>query len=132
MGLKIDKMEEIVLEAMRKIYNSNENYENELDWMGYEINQEDNDAVYHHIISKEDGGNDDISNGAILGRRSRHMLHQLKNIDKDLYDAWNEVFLIINQMGTYPIPEVWNMIMSLQVQTEEVLKSNKNIHQKIR
>ena len=130
MKSKNNKMSEITLDAMRRIYASDENYGVELDWMGYEMDEEDNWATYHHIVSETNGGSDDIDNGAILGYRSCQMLHQIEKIDKDLYDSWNEVFLIINKMGTYPIPEVWSMIMNLQVQSEQVLKEQTKTFQK--
>lgn len=131
MRLKNEKMDQIVLDAMRKIYGPEECSDVELDWMGYEIDDE-NDAVYHHIVSEKDGGSNDIENGAILGRRSRHMLHRLQNVDPELFNAWNDVFLIVNRMGTYPVPEVWNMIMDCQTQTEQVLKENSRVLQKVK
>ena len=132
MRKKSERMEQLVLDAMRRIYASDEIGDAELDWMGYELDDRENDAVYHHIVSEKDGGSNDIENGAILGRRSRHMLHILATKDPELFDSWNEVFTIINQMGTYPISEVWNMIMSLQAQTEQVLNEDAKVLRRIK
>ena len=131
MRLKSRKIsDDIVLDTMRRSYSSIDEYGVELDWMGYEMDEDENQPVYHHIISEKDGGNDDISNGAVLGRYSRHMLHQLRTLDPELYNAWNEVFAIINRIGAYPSEELWNTVMSLQVQTEQVLKSDSKVLRK--
>lgn len=133
MGLKSRKIsDDIVLDAMRRIYSSIDEYGVELDWMGYEMDEDDNQPVFHHIISEKDGGSDDISNGAVLGRYSRHILHQLRTLDPELHDSWNDCFAVINRMQTYPSDEVWNMVMSLQAQTEQVLKADTKVLRRVK
>ena len=97
-----------------------------IDWMGYEID-EDNYPTYHHIEKREDlkkqGESIDatLENGAYLGNESHRMLHDIEDIDKDLYYSWNHLFLVINKMKCYPIDDVLKMIENLKKISEELL-----------
>ena len=120
---KTVKLNNEVLKQMKKIYyNCDKEY---IDWMGFKITEE-NKPSYHHITKKEDlkrnNENFDatIENGAYLGKKSHELLHKIEIIDKDLYDSWNYLFLLINKMKTYPIDDVLNMIYELQEKTLEV------------
>ena len=108
-----------------------------IDWMGYPITAE-NLRSYHHIVKKEDLKKQNLSekatieNGAYLGKKSHELLHRVEQVDPELYEMWNYVFLIINRMGCYPIPDVWEMVYSLQRQTEELFKEDPKVLRKLR
>jgi len=116
------KQKRAVLHEMKKLfYHKGAKY---LDWMGYPIT-ESNCPSYHHIEKAEDLRNDGLSdeatleNGAYLGKKSHEKLHLMEMIDHDLYLCWNDLFLLINKMGIYPIDDVWETVYLLQKRTEE-------------
>lgn len=115
-----------VLKRMKKIYYTKEN--EYLDWMGFRIT-DTNKPSYHHIEKAEDlrkkKENDDatIENGAYLGKKSHELLHRIEANDRDLYDAWNYLFLVINKMGCYPIDEIWKCVFDLQEKSKSYLKN---------
>jgi hypothetical protein len=123
------KEKQLVLKAMRTIFYKG--VVNRVDWMGYLIT-EDNKPSYHHIVKKEELINNNqscaptIENGAYLGTRSHELLHQLELIDHDLYECWNDLFLMINNMKIYPVDHVWDMVYKLQEETVDVLNDYKN------
>lgn len=116
------------LHEMRKIFYGHG--EPHIDWMGYPITEE-NCRSYHHIVKKEElakQGLDTkatVDNGAYLGKKSHEKLHQIEQLDPELYEAWNYLFLVINRMRCYPIPDVWDMVYDLQEKTEALLAANK-------
>ena len=129
------KQKQIVLKEMKKIYY--ENISPRSDWMGYLITEE-NKPSYHHIVKREElkrnNESEDatVENGAYLGKISHEMLHQIELIDHDLYVCWNDLFLIINRMGIYPIPDVWDMIYNLREISENLIIEHKNSKNQIK
>jgi len=123
------KNKQDVLKRMRFIYYGN--ISPRYDWMGYLITEE-NKPSYHHIVKaeelKKNNESDEatIENGAYLGKVSHEMLHQIELLDHDLYESWNYLFLIINRMGRYPIPDVWKMVYNLRDISENLLYNDKN------
>lgn len=118
------KINNEILRQMRLIYYpKGKEY---IDWMGFKITDE-NKRSYHHITKAETlrkNNEKDIAtleNGAYLGKKSHEMLHKIETIDKELYDSWNYLFLVINKMKCYPIDDVWNLVYSLQERTLETL-----------
>ncbi|MBQ9024134.1 MAG: hypothetical protein IJ105_02800 [Bacilli bacterium] len=118
-----------VMKKMKEIYYPDD--KPYIDWMGYEINEE-NYPTYHHIEKREElkrnGESIDptIENGAYLGNLSHQTLHYIEQIDKDLYYSWNHLFLIINKMRCYPIDDVLKMINNLQRLSEESIDKHNN------
>ena len=121
------KINNEVLKRMKKIY-----YEKDfeyLDWMGYKITEE-NKPSFHHIEKAEDlrkkKENDDasIENGAYLGKKSHELLHRIEVNNKELYNSWNELFLLINKLGHYPTEEIWNMVFILKDKSKEYEEMN--------
>lgn len=88
-----------------------------------------NRPTYHHIEEvrklkqKNKGTTASKENGAILGVKSHRKLNILETMDPELYECWNYLFLVINNMGIYPIDDVWEMIYSLKEKTEETIYS---------
>ena len=119
------KINNEILKQMRKIYYPDKvDY---IDWMGFKITEE-NKPSYHHITKAKDlrDKNEDdtatLENGAYLGKKSHELLHKIETIDKDLYDSWNYLFLLINKMKCYPIDDVWQMVYNLREKTDELLE----------
>lgn len=126
---KTIKLNNEILKQMRKIYYTDgKEY---IDWMGFKITEE-NKPSYHHItkaeILRKEKENDDatLENGAYLGKKSHEMLHKIEVVDKDLYDAWNYLFLLINKMKCYPIEDVLKIMYELKEKSIEVL-NNSNV-----
>lgn len=121
------KQRQLVLRVMKSKYYG----ENKLDWMGYPITN-DNKPSYHHIIKREEllrqGKSIDatVENGAYLGKRSHEMLHEIELIDHDLFECWNDLFLMINRFGCYPPEHVWNMVIHMKEISEDVLNEHKS------
>lgn len=127
---KTIKLNNEILHQMRKIYYPKD--KEYIDWMGFRITEE-NKPSYHHITKaktlRDNNENDDatIENGAYLGKKSHEMLHKIENIDKDLYDAWNYLFLLINKMKSYPIDDVQKMIYDLKDKSINIINNNDDI-----
>lgn len=122
--MKKSEIHRIILQELKKeFYPEGSKY---VDWMGYPITNK-NKPSYHHIekaCELRDKHKDDTAtkeNGAILGKKSHELLHQIEYIDHDLYECWNYLFLVINRMGVYPIDDVWKMIMTLREKTQKLL-----------
>ena len=135
MSVSKKKVNRHMLNEMRKIYYpKGAPY---IDWMGYPITEE-NHKSYHHIVKKEELKRQNksekatVENGAYLGKKSHELLHKVEQTDKELYEMWNFVFLVINRMRCYPIPDVWKMVYALQRQTEELFKEDPKVLRKMK
>lgn len=122
--MRKNEIQRVVLQEMRRIFYSKDvEY---IDWMGYPITNE-NKPSYHHIEKACELRNQHKSdlatkeNGAYLGKVSHEKLGIIEQKDKELYEAWNYLFMVINNMGIYPIDDVWKMIYNLKEKTESVL-----------
>lgn len=121
MSRKNRKNQQVLKEMKQIFYGDNDKY---LDWMGYEITS-DNFPTYHHVCrrtSREDD-NTTIDNGAYLGEQSHNALHYIERLDKSLYNAWNEIFTVINQSRKYPTLAMWDEVKILQDRSMELLNS---------
>lgn len=79
------------LKRMLKIYKPDG-----VDWMNFTLSRK-NPYTFHHIVSRSDGGIDDISNGAILTRKAHDLLHLLERVCPDAYMDLEEIFILINE-----------------------------------
>ena len=125
--MSMKKLNNEILKQMKKIYYPEKcEY---IDWMGFKITNE-NKPSYHHIqkaevlrqLNKDDVAT--IENGAYLGKKSHELLHIIENIDIDLYNTWNHLFLLVNKKKTYPTEDIWNMIYNLKEKSMNLLKEN--------
>ena len=109
--------------AERFLYNP-ENERQMVDWMGYEIGYENNLC---HDFSK------DIPDTAVLTELSYHKLSKVKKRDKELYDNWLNLFIIIDRtvIDTIPDDTVWNCIQQLQFLTDDVLEEENDLPKKV-
>ena len=88
------------LKKMIKIYKPNG-----IDWMNFTLSRR-NPYTFHHIISRSDGGDDAIENGAILTRRAHDLLHILEYACPEVYEKLNALFTEINANRKAPNEEI--------------------------
>ena len=81
---------------MLKIYKPYSN----LDWLNYRLVREQ--ATFHHIEKREDGGKQIITNGAILMPIPHQYLHIIECKDIKTYTTLNKMFKIINNQRYEP------------------------------
>ena len=123
------KIKKIILKSMINIFY--EDRKPRVDWMGYQITKK-NFPTYHHIIKKttlrsnNKSSSATVDNGAYLGKKSHDMLHVIEQVDHDLYECWNDLFIMINRMRIHPIDDVWGMVNQLKTRSEEVLNRSKS------
>ena len=70
-----------------------------MDWLGYDNFER---YSYHHLIKKCNGGEQIISNGAILHQNSHSYLHTIEIYDLDRYIFLNGILKTINEQMTMP------------------------------
>ena len=122
------KINNEILKQMKKIYYSKGS--SYIDWMGFKID-DINKPSYHHIEKAENLRNNNksdlatLENGAYLGKKSHELLHKIEILDKDLYNSWNYVFMLINKMKTYPVDDVWNIVFELKNKTLDLVNNVK-------
>lgn len=101
-------------DKLYNIYIPNSN----LDWMNYRIDKKE-DLTFHHIIKREHGGKAEVSNGALLLKKSHNYLHVIEYKDLSIYIAINKIFKIINSQLEEPNLEQRLIIESLLKDFEE-------------
>lgn len=74
----------------------------DMDWLGYENTER---YSFHHIIKKCNGGQQVISNGAILHQGSHGYLHTIEYYDLDKYVFINNILKDINTQRSNPTKE---------------------------
>lgn len=89
---------------------------NGIDWMGFEVS-ENNPYTFHHIKEKHKGGKREISNGAILTKKSHALLNTLCVYYPDAYNDYQELFKRINSsrapISDEFIEEIYGMLLDL-------------------
>lgn len=88
------------LKKMLKIYKPTG-----VDWMNFVLTRR-NPYTFHHIVSKSEGGEDTIRNGAILTRRAHDLLHLLEYVCPDAYGDLEDIFILINDSNEQPTKEM--------------------------
>ena len=80
-----------------------------IDWMNFVLTRK-NPFTFHHIISRSNGGEDTVENGAILTRRAHDLIHILEYACPEAYNDLQEVFMEINASNKPPTFEIFNKI----------------------
>ena len=93
----------------------------EYDWLGDKINDVTK-LTKHHIVKKEFGGENGVSNYALLTPKSHKLMHILEEKDPELFDEFNQKFLELNRSLKPPTKEYYRSIDSL-------LRKNKKLTQ---
>lgn len=73
----------------------------EYDWMNFKITK-DNPLTFHHILKKEQGGEDIVDNGALLTIMAHRYLHLIEVLEPFLYDELNYYFKEVNERRILP------------------------------
>ena len=103
---------------MMKIYGTYD-----IDWMGDEI-KSSSDLTRHHIIKKEDGGENGILNYALLTTRSHHLMHYLEDNDYNTYCIINNMFLELNRSCKPPTVDYYSRMRAIIKKVKKEIKYN--------
>ncbi len=107
------------ISIMMKIYNTFD-----IDWMGDAIGSL-SDLTRHHIVKKEKGGIDDISNYALLTRKSHELLHYLEDNYYSEYVKLNYLFLMLNRTNKTPTSDYFETIKSIMKKVRKDIKNKR-------
>ena len=92
----------------------------EIDWMGDTIR---NNLTRHHIVKREDGGENGISNYALLTEPSHHLLHYIEENYFNDYVAINDMFLALNRSLEPPTKEYYERMHSILKRVKKQMKN---------
>ena len=112
-----------ITKRMIKIYNLDK-----LCFMGYTL---DKTASFHHIVKREKGGKEEISNGAVLNKNAHEYLHIIEYKDIGTYIAINKILKIINEQRDKPTTEQLEIISKILSMFEEEHRYDKTSKNKI-
>ena len=105
------------IEFMIKIYQTYE-----IDWMGDTIR---NNLTRHHIMKKEEGGENGISNYALLTEPSHHLLNYIEENYYKEYLEINEMFLALNRSLEPPTSEYYERMHQILKRVKKQMKNHK-------
>lgn len=109
-----------ITKEMLKIYKPISN----LDWLNYKLVK--NDLTFHHIVKREFGGKEEITNGALLMNAGHQYLHIIEYKDINTYNAINKMFRYINNQKYEPTMEQREIIEYLLLEFENQHIEDKN------
>lgn len=101
--------EQRVIKEMIEIYEPGD-----YDWMGSRISKK-NVLTFHHIVKRKEGLTIK-ENGALLTQKSHQRLNKLEAHNKELFERWQWLFVLIN---TSNMPPNEYMIAQIQELKEE-------------
>lgn len=105
----------IILQEMIEIYKPDS-----MDWMQYNITKK-NILTLYHIRKICEGGLTTTYNVALLTKSAHRVLNKVESIDKELYEAWNELFRLINIAKQPPCSEYISEAAKLKVYTKSII-----------
>ena len=105
------------IKLMIKIYGTYE-----VDWLSDEIKSE-SDLTRHHIVKKENGGENGISNYALLTKRSHAFIHYLEDNYVEEYNYLNSLFLELNRSLAPPTKEYYERVRSVVKRIRKRIKN---------
>ena len=109
-----------VTRDMLKIYKPISN----MDWLNYKLVKKD--LTFHHIVKKQYGGKEEISNGALIMNTGHQYLHLIEYKDIKTYNAINKLFRYINDQKYEPTLEQREIIEYLLQEFEYQHRNDKN------
>lgn len=112
------------IEYMKKIYNTYE-----VDWMADEI-KSPSSLTRHHIIKKEDGGENGISNYALLTRNSHQLLNFLEDNYYEEFISLNKLFLELNRSLKPPTIEYYEKVNKIVKKVKKSIKNKRRVRKK--
>lgn len=112
------------IEFMARIYGTYE-----VDWLGDPI-ESIRELTRHHIVKRENGGENGISNYALLTPKSHAFVHYLEENYVKEYEHLNSLFLTLNRSVNPPTSEYYEEVRKVVKSVRKRIK-NKN-HGRIR
>ena len=109
---------------MAKIYDTYE-----YDWLGDEINSL-SDLTRHHIVKREDGGENGISNYALLTEKSHIFIHFLEDHYYKEYVYLNKMFLDLNRSLMPPTEKYYEEIHKVVKRIRKLEKNKSRVRRK--
>lgn len=113
------------IKLMMKIYGTYE-----YDWLGDPFESE-SELTRHHIEKRENGGENDISNYALLTKKSHIFLHYLEDNYNKEYVYLNKMFLSLNRSVSPPDREYYERVNKVVKSVKKRIKNKKNHKNKI-
>ena len=107
------------IRIMMKIYGTHD-----VDWMGDTFSNP-SDLTRHHIVKREDGGENGISNYALLTKDSHIILHYLEDNYNNVYNYLNERFLELNRSLMPPTDHYYEDIHRVMKSVRKKIKNGK-------
>lgn len=106
------------IKFMCRIYGTSD-----VDWMGDTIRN--NNLTRHHIVKKEDGGENGISNYALLTPESHHLLNYLEENYVSDFEQINELLLRLNRSVKPPTKEYYEEMNSILKRVRKKMKNER-------
>lgn len=88
----------------------------DVDWLGYKICKNCK-ITRHHIFKRVYGGEDNISNYALLIQKSHELLHKLEHTDHEAYLKLNSLFKELNESMQPPTEEYYQNVNKILQRT---------------
>lgn len=114
-----------IIRDMLKIYKPISN----MDWLNYKLVKKD--LTFHHIVKKQYGGKEEISNGALIMNTGHQYLHLIEYKDIKTYNAINKLFRYINDQKYEPTLDQREIIEYLLQEFEYQHRNDKNSKGKV-
>ena len=113
------------IRIMIEIYDTHD-----IDWMG-DIIRDPSDLTRHHIVKREDGGENGISNYALLTNLSHTLLHYLEDNYNKEYNYLNSKFLELNRSLSPPTTEYYEDVHKVLKSVKKRIKNgNRSLKRK--
>lgn len=114
-----------ITRKMLRIYKPYSN----LDWLNYKLIKKD--VTFHHIVKRCDGGEELLTNGAILMPVSHEYLHIIEFKEIEIYNVLNEMFKVINKQGYEPTDKERTIIEYMLLEFEDKHDKDRNAKGKL-
>ena len=95
----------------------------DVDWMGDKIIN--NNITRHHIVKKADGGEDHISNYALLTPNSHHLLNYLEDNYVSDFNQINALLLKLNRTEKPPTKEYYEEMNAILKRVRKKIKNER-------
>lgn len=110
-----------ITREMLKIYKPISN----MDWLNYKLVKKN--LTFHHIIKRENGGKEIISNGALLMPIAHEYLHVIEYKDFKTYNYINDIFKIINTQQYEPTQDQREILECILLDFEHKHENDRTI-----
>ena len=112
------------IEFMARLYKTYE-----MDWLGDPI-ESIRELTRHHIVKREHGGENGISNYALLTSDSHEFIHYLEDNYYNEYVNLNRLFLELNRSVSPPSEEYYEEVRRIAKRIRKSIKNKKRLRRK--